>query len=70
MVRDPARIVDLRSIVEGEFHENEIRKDFTASERVAIGETIERELGNRQGERTDLTSAQTSGSETRELSIG
>jgi ParB family chromosome partitioning protein len=32
----PARIVNVRSIVEGEFHENEVRKDFTPGERVAI----------------------------------
>ena len=29
-----ARIVDVTSIIAGEFAENEIRKDFTASERV------------------------------------
>ncbi|MFC0712068.1 hypothetical protein, partial [Azorhizophilus paspali] len=33
----------------GELAENEFRKDFTPSERVAIGEGIERELGNRLG---------------------
>jgi hypothetical protein len=37
-----ARTVWLNSIVEGEFTENEMRKDFTPSERVAILETIER----------------------------
>jgi hypothetical protein len=41
------------SIVAGEHVENEIRKDFTVSERVAIGQTIEKELGNRRGQRTD-----------------
>jgi hypothetical protein len=34
---------------EGEFHENEIRKDFTPSERVAIGRTLEKEIGERRG---------------------
>jgi ParB family chromosome partitioning protein len=34
---------------EGEFHENEIRKDFTPSERVAIGLTLEGEIGERRG---------------------
>jgi hypothetical protein len=46
--------VNLRSIVEGECHENEIRKDFTPSERVAIERTINAELERRQGARTDL----------------
>jgi ParB family chromosome partitioning protein len=31
-----------------------MRKDFTPSERVAIGRSIEAELGNRKGQRTDL----------------
>jgi ParB-like chromosome segregation protein Spo0J len=50
----PARTVDVRSIVEGEFHENEVRKDFTPSERVAIERTINAELERRQGARADL----------------
>lgn len=45
----PAWIIDIESIVEGEYHENEIRKDFNRSERVAIGETIEKQLGERRG---------------------
>lgn len=49
-----ARIVRVSSIVAGEYAENEIRKDFTASERVAIGKTIEAEIGSRRGQRTDL----------------
>jgi hypothetical protein len=44
--------VDLDAIILGEFHENEVRKDFTVSERVAIGKALEA-LGNRQGQRTD-----------------
>lgn len=48
-----ARIVDVRSIVAGEYAENEIRKDFTPSERVAIAKAIEKQVGNRQGQRTD-----------------
>ena len=39
-----------------EHAENEIRKDFTPLERVAIGEAVEAELGKRQGQRTDLAS--------------
>ena len=48
-----ARIVDVTSIIAGEYAENEIRKDFTPSERVAIAKAIERKVGNRQGQRTD-----------------
>ena len=36
----PARVVDTPSIVAGEYAENEIRKDFTPSERVAIVEAM------------------------------
>jgi ParB-like chromosome segregation protein Spo0J len=43
------RLVDLESIVLGEFHENVMRKDFTISERVAIGKAIEEYLGERRG---------------------
>lgn len=49
-----ARIVDVTSIVEGEHDENELRKDFTPSERVAIARAVEHQLGNRQGQRTEL----------------
>jgi hypothetical protein len=48
-----ARIVNVSSILAGEFHENEIRKNFTPSERVAIARAIERQVGNRRGQRTD-----------------
>ncbi|AGA90552.1 hypothetical protein Thimo_1781 [Thioflavicoccus mobilis 8321] len=50
----PAHIVNVPSLLLAEHAENEIRKDFTPSERVAIGRAIEAELGNRQGQRTDL----------------
>lgn len=49
-----ARVVRVRSITAGEYAENEVRKDFTPSERVAIGKTLEAEIGGRQGSRTDL----------------
>ncbi|MCP5197682.1 MAG: ParB N-terminal domain-containing protein [Gammaproteobacteria bacterium] len=52
----PARIIDVPAIVLAEHAENEIRKDFTHSERVAIGKAVEAELGKRQGQRTDLAS--------------
>ena len=48
------RVVDVGSIIEGELHENEIRKDFTPSERVAIASAIREQIGDRQGERTDI----------------
>jgi DNA modification methylase len=48
-----ARIVDVTSIIAGEYAENEIRKDFTPSERVQIAKAIERQIGKRQGQRTD-----------------
>jgi ParB-like chromosome segregation protein Spo0J len=49
-----ARVVRVRCITAGEYAENEVRKDFTPSERVAIGKTLEAEIGGRQGTRTDL----------------
>lgn len=54
----PARVLDVPAIVLAEHAENEIRKDFTHSERVAIGQAVEAELGKRQGQRTDLASEQ------------
>jgi N6-adenosine-specific RNA methylase IME4 len=50
----PARVVDIGSIVQGEIHENQIRKDFTPSERVAIERTMKAQIERRQGARTDL----------------
>ena len=49
-----ARVIAVPSLLAAEHAENEIRKDFTASERVAIAQAIEAEIGNRQGQRTDL----------------
>ena len=68
----PARVVHVRSITAGEYAENEIRKDFTPSERVAIGKALETELGDRQGKRTDMELPQNiaevePGLETREI---
>ena len=48
------RVIDMPSIVIGENAENEVRKDFTVSERVAIAVAIREELGSRQGKRTDV----------------
>ncbi len=52
--RIQVQIIDISSIAAGEFHENQFRKDFTVSERVAIAEAIKAEIGDRQGKRTDL----------------
>ena len=48
-----ARVVQVSSIVAGEYAENEIRKDFTPSERAAIGEAVAQQISGRQGQRTD-----------------
>jgi hypothetical protein len=45
----PARVLNLRSIATGEYEENEVRKAFTISERVAIAQTLEREFPERRG---------------------
>jgi hypothetical protein len=44
------RTVDVSSIVAGEYAENEIRKAFTLSERVAIMGAIKKEIGDRQSQ--------------------
>jgi hypothetical protein len=49
-----ARILDVPSLLAGEHDENEVRKDFTPSERVALADALRQEMGNRQGQRTDL----------------
>ena len=48
-----ARIIQVPSLLQAEHDENETRKAFTPSERVAIAEAIKAEIGNRQGQRTD-----------------
>ena len=50
-----ARIIEVSSLIQAERDENEVRKEFTPSERVAIAEAIKAEIGNRQGQRTDKT---------------
>jgi hypothetical protein len=54
-------VIDIAEIVLGEYAENEVRKDFTLSEAVAIKRTIEpafaAEAKGRQGRRTDKHSA-------------
>ena len=50
-----ARVIEVSSLLRAEHDENELRKGFTPSERVAIAEAIKTEIGNRQGQRTDRT---------------
>jgi hypothetical protein len=44
---------EVRSIIAAEYAENEVRKDFTPSERVAIARAIEKQISNRRGQRAD-----------------
>lgn len=61
-----ARIVDVTSILAGEYHENEVRKDFTPSERVAIAKAIEQQIGNRRGQRVQKVAHVEPGRKTRD----
>jgi N6-adenosine-specific RNA methylase IME4 len=66
----PVHLIDIESVVRGEYDENCLRKDFTVSERVAIGAEVEKLLGKRQGQRTNRpvqNFAQVKGMKTREL---
>jgi N6-adenosine-specific RNA methylase IME4 len=50
----PVRTVEIRSIVQGEIHENEVRANYTPSERVEIERAVAAEIAKRQGQRSDL----------------
>jgi len=50
------RIVDVSSIVAGEWTENEIRKDFSPSERVSIAKAIEKQMPERRGKSQNFDS--------------
>lgn len=68
----PARIVNVSSIVAGEYAENEVRKNFTPSERHAIGKALAEEIGNRLGRPTKEKSQKDSadflkGTQTRDI---
>ena len=45
----PARTIDIARILDGEFAENELRKQFNVTERVAIMDAVEKEAGERRG---------------------
>jgi hypothetical protein len=47
--RIDARVVNVSSIIAGEWAENEVRKAFTASERVAIAKALEAQIPERRG---------------------
>lgn len=47
--RIPVRRVNVTSIVEGEYAENDVREDFRPSERVAIAAAVADEIGERRG---------------------
>jgi len=73
MARVPVRVVSIDAIAFGEHDENEIRKDFTPSERVAIGSAAEAAPGERRGrpasEKT-RNCAELTGKETRDVATG
>ena len=48
----PARVVKVDKLI-AERDENEVRKEFTPSERVSIVEAVRERIGKRQGQRTD-----------------
>jgi ParB-like chromosome segregation protein Spo0J len=64
-------VLDIDSILLGEYTENEFRKQFTASERIAIVKAVKAQMGNRQGQRTDKQLvpdvAQVKGQKTRDI---
>lgn len=64
----PAVVLSLDDLLAGQYAENEFRKDFDASERIAIGEAIERkELRKQQGKKLPDNTPEVSGVETRDL---
>jgi N6-adenosine-specific RNA methylase IME4 len=63
-------VVDVESLLLGEYAENELRKDFSISERIDIGGEVEKILGKRRGQRTlrvVQNFAQLKGRKTREI---
>ena len=76
-----ATIIDVPSIIEGEYIENTFRKNFTISERVAIGLALEQGMGERRGgnygnqysaktQKKAGSQNELSGKETREIASG
>jgi hypothetical protein len=48
-----AKVIAIDRIIDGEYHENTMRKGFAKTERVAIMKAMRERIGNRQGQRTD-----------------
>lgn len=65
--RIPVRRVNVTSIVEGEYAENEVRKDFTASERVAIADVVAAQIGERRGRDNPQNIGELKGRETADI---
>jgi len=63
----PARIVEVDELVRAEHDENEVRKQFTPSERVAIADSVQKAIGDRQGQRTDTLVAHVPQVKTRDI---
>jgi ParB family chromosome partitioning protein len=63
----PVRQVSIDSIVLGEMAKNELRKDFTVSERVAIGKAVEERTKERRGRDNPQNLAELRGKETRTI---
>jgi N6-adenosine-specific RNA methylase IME4/ParB-like chromosome segregation protein Spo0J len=63
----PYRVIDMEAIILGELAENDLRKDFTVSERTAIGREIEVYVGERRGRDNPQNLAELKGKETRTI---
>jgi ParB/RepB/Spo0J family partition protein len=50
----PFRVIDVPSMLLAEHDENQVRKDFTLTERDAIADALEKEIKSQQGKRNDL----------------
>lgn len=61
------RVFDPDDLLLAEHDENEFRKDFTTSERVAITDAIREQIGKRQGKRTDKEKGKGKSAEKTEL---
>ena len=63
----PMRIIKIDRIIDGEFAENEVRKDFTVSERVAIADAIAKNLPKRWGKVVQDDRPELKGQQTRDI---
>jgi ParB family chromosome partitioning protein len=63
----PYRVVDMDAIILGEMAENDVRKDFTVSERVAIGTAVEADTAERRGRDNQANLPELKGKQTRDV---